>query len=81
MILHEFDPNPVAMINPVDFHPDITNVPKVAVSCFSKTTFDRMLAELGGGEQIYCAKYANLDVPIYKASYKGIELVLCNAYV
>ena len=81
MILHEFDPNPVAIIDPLEKHLVIEGIPKVAVSCFSKTTFDRMLAELGGGEQIYCAKYANLDVPIYKASYKGIELVLCNAYV
>ena len=32
MILHEFDPNPVAMINPVDFHPDITDVSKVATA-------------------------------------------------
>ena len=81
MILYEFDPNPVAIIDPLEKHLVIEGIPKVAVSCFSKTTFDRMLAELGGGEQIYCAKYANLDVPIYKASYKGIELVLCNAYV
>jgi uridine phosphorylase len=69
------------MIDPLEKHLVIEGIPKVAVSCFSKTTFDRMLAELGGGEQIYCAKYANLDVPIYKASYNGIELVLCNAYV
>ena len=81
MILHEFDPNPVAMINPVDFHPDITDVPKVAVSCFSKTTFDRMLAELGGGVQITTIQYANLAVPIYISKYKGMELVLFNSYV
>lgn len=81
MILHEFDPNPMAIINPMEKHPQMPEIPKVAVSCFSKTTFDRMLNELGGGEQIYCAKYANLDVPIYKCSYKGMDLVLCNAYV
>ena len=81
MILHEFDPSQVAMINPVDTHPDITDLPKVAVSCFSKTTFDRMLAELGGGEQVTSAKFANLEVPIYKAIYKGRELVLFNSYV
>ena len=81
MILHEFDPNPVAMINPVDTHPDITDLPKVAVSCFSKTTFERMLAELGGGEQATQVKFANLTVPIYKAVYKGMELVLFNSYV
>ena len=79
MILHEFDPNPVAMINPVDTHPDITDMPKVAVSCFSKTTFERMLAELGGGEQVTQVKFANLTVPIYKAVYKGMELVLFNS--
>ena len=81
MILHEFDPNPVVIINPMEKHPAMEIMPKVAVSCFSKTTFDRMLTELGGGEEIYCAKYANLDVPIYKCSYKGLDVALCNSYV
>ena len=78
MILHEFDPNPVAIINPMEKN---LEMPKVLVSCFSKTTFDRMLTELGGGEELERVQYANLSVPVYKCFYKGKAVALCNAYV
>ena len=34
MLLHEFDPNPRAVINPSDNHSRVTDCPRVAVSCF-----------------------------------------------
>ena len=46
MLLHEFDPNPAAMINPSDNHSPIPGCPKVAVSCFERHTFERMAARL-----------------------------------
>lgn len=80
MLLHEFDPNPVAVINPSDTHGTLWNCPKVAVSCFERSTFDRMLERLGGVE-ITRMKKANWDAPVYRTSYKGVEIALFEAYV
>ena len=43
MILEEFDTNREAIINPHDLHDPIEGFPKVAVSCFSRVTFARLL--------------------------------------
>ena len=80
MLLHEFDPNPVAVINPSDTHGTLWNCPKVAVSCFERSTFDRMLERLGGVE-ITRMKKANWDAPVYRTEYKDLEIALFEAYV
>ena len=81
MLLHEFDPNPAAIINPSDAQRPIADCPKVAVSCFERTTFDRMLERLGGGEEITLLKKANLRTPVYQTKYKDKEIALFEAYV
>ncbi len=81
MLLHEFDPNPVAVINPADAQGPIADCPKVAVSCFERSTFDRMLERLGGGVEITLFKKANLRTPVYRTKYKDKEIVLFEAYV
>lgn len=80
MLLHEFDPNPVAVINPSDTCGPAAGCPKAAVSCFERSTFERMLERLGGVE-ITRLKKANLQTPVYRTEYKGVEIALFEAYV
>ena len=80
MLLHEFDPNPVAVINPSDVYQPIPDCPKTAVSCFERHTFRRMVERLGAVEigQVSCAA---MEMPIYRAAYRGRELALFPACV
>lgn len=80
MLLHEFDPNPVAVINPVDTCETVEDCPKVAVACFERSTFGRMLERVGGMEFTRLKK-ANIQTPVYRTAYKGARIALFNAYV
>lgn len=80
MLLHEFDPNPVAIINPSDIHTPVEGCPKVAVSCFSRKCFYRMVERLGA-EPFVLTKCANMEIPVYRAEYRGREIALYEAYV
>ena len=52
MLLTEFDANRQAIINPEALHDPLEGFPKIAVSCFSRSTFQRML-EMFPYELIY----------------------------
>ncbi len=80
MILEEFDANKRAVINPQDLVPVVEGMPKVAVTCFSQVTFQRLVDELQG-EEIATTGMANITVPIYKARYKDMEVALFNSPV
>ena len=80
MLLHEFDPNPVAVINPSDMHRPVEGCPQVAVSCFERGTFGRMLERLGA-EPFALTTCANLEIPVYRAEYKGVPIALYEADV
>ncbi len=80
MLLQEFDPNPSAVINPWGIIKPVPDCPRVAVSCFERGTFDRMVEQLGGVE-IMRLKKANWDAPVYRTEYKGVEIALFEAYV
>lgn len=80
MLLHEFDPDPVAVINPVNTIRMVCACPKVGVSCFERGTFDRMLERLGGEEIARLGK-ANMQTPVYRTTYQGAEIALFEAYV
>jgi len=80
MLLHEFDPNPSAVINPSDIHRPIDGCPRVAVSCFERHTFGRMVDMLDP-EPIGRCSMANLEVPLYRASYHGTDVALFMSYV
>jgi len=80
MLLQEFDPNPEAIVNPSDIHGPIAGCPKVAVSCFERGTFVRMVERLGA-EEIAQTKTANLVIPVYRAQYKGKDIVLYESDV
>lgn len=75
MILNEFDPLKNAVINPWDIVHPVDGMPKVAVSCFSNITFDRMISELDT-QVIAWSGCANGQTPIYRTCYKGIEVAL-----
>lgn len=81
MILEEFDFEKEAVINPMDVLGKqgkmILNIeiPKIAVACFSYKTFERMV-EVFKGEKIFETTNANATWPVYKASYKGVEIAL-----
>lgn len=79
MILEEFDYDKDAIINPTDIiKEEITNgviVPKVAVACFGRTSFPLMVENFDGKE-IFFIKNANAHWPVYKATYKGVDIAL-----
>lgn len=80
MILEEFDKNKLAMLNPWELIDKIEGFPKIAVSCFSRVTFARLVNELNG-VQITTTSIANMEIPIYKVNYEGIEVALFMSYV
>ncbi|MGL6106055.1 nucleoside phosphorylase [Romboutsia sp.] len=75
MILHEFDENKNAIINPWNIKSKIDGFPKIAVSCFSKTTFERIIKELNA-TQISQTSGANGENIIYKVNYENIDIAL-----
>lgn len=80
MILEEFDSNRNAVINAFDMIKPIEGFPKIAVSCFSRITFERLLKELKG-VPIASTGMANMDITIYKVNYNGIEIALFMSFV
>lgn len=80
MLLQEFDPDPTAIVDPTDIHQPIEGCPKVAVSCFERGTFGRMVERLGA-EEFALTKCANMAIPVYRSEYKGVEIALYEAYV
>lgn len=76
MLLHEFDPAEKAIFNPAMVFEPIASMPKVAVSCFSFVTFERMLALFPEAEIIAEMKCASQRFPVYKVRYRNVELAL-----
>ena len=76
MLLHEFDPSETAIFNPSTVFAPVEGMPKVAVSCFSCVTFDRMLALFPDAVQIAEMKTASHYFPVYQVRYKDVELAL-----
>ena len=76
MLLHEFDPKETAIFNPSMVFEAIEGMPKVAVSCFSFVTFERMLALFPDARQIATMKCASQHFPVYKVRYRDVELAL-----
>ena len=80
MLLHEFDPAEQAIFNPADVVAPVADMPKIAVSCFARETFDRMVERLGG-IQIAQSNCANMVFPVYRVEYRGVPLALMMAGV
>ncbi len=80
MITESYDPSPTAVINPEDHIARIPEFPEVMVSCFSMTSFKKIL-EHYPHEAISSVTMANLEIPLYRIFYKGEQLGIFNAYV
>lgn len=78
MVLEEFDYSKEAVINPWDIYDPVEGMPNVVVSCFAKTTFDRMLGMFPESEIIATAHDAANDYPVYKVNYQGVDVGLIN---
>ena len=78
LVLEEFDFSKEAVINPWNIYPEMEGMPKVLVSCFANTTFQRMLALFPNAELITEAHDAAHDYPVYKVNYEGTELALMD---
>lgn len=76
MLLHEFDPGETAIFNPSMVFQPIEGMPRVAVSCFSFVTFDRMLKLFPDAEVIATMKCASQRFPVYRVRYRDVELAL-----
>lgn len=75
MILNQFDPNKTAVINPDDLVRKRDDMPTVAVTCFSKETFRRMVDRFGG-TKVTVRSLANLDITVYETLYKDAKVAL-----
>lgn len=82
MILQEFDYDKEAILNPMDFMQGQIEtkglkgrMPKVAVSCFERKGFNRIL-QLLNCEEVAVSKNANDDFPIHVTTYKNKEIAL-----
>lgn len=76
MLLEEFDPCERAIFEPSRVFEPVEGMPKVAVSCFSFVTFERMLAIFPDAVQIREMKCASQRFPVYKVRYRDVELAL-----
>ena len=76
MLLHEFDSADTAIFNPSMVFEPLEGMPKVAVSCFSYVTFDRMLALFPDAVKIAELKSACQRFPVYRVRYRDAELAL-----
>lgn len=75
MLLEEFDPAQKAIFDPTMLFQPVPGMPRVAVSCFSSVTFERMVAMLDA-QPFAQMKTASQVFTIYKADYKGCEVAL-----
>lgn len=81
MLLHEFDPCETAMFNPDMVQQPVAGMPKVAVSCFSTVTFQRMVAMFPDAEQIAETKCASGSFPVYRVMVNGTPVALYQSGV
>ena len=75
MLLEEFDPSQVAVFNPTTAHQPVPGMPRVAVSCFSYVTFNRLVQALDA-QPIARMKTASQEFPVYKANHRGTDVAL-----
>lgn len=76
LVLEEFDYSKEAVINPWNIYEPIEGMPKVLVSCFADTTFERMLGLFSEAEVAATAHDAAHSYPVYKVIYKDKEIGL-----
>ena len=80
MLLHEFDPNKDAVINPEMLVNKIEDFPDVTVSCFSKKLFNHVLSFFDP-KQITEVHSAVGLTPVYEVVYQGECFAFYQSYV
>ena len=80
MLLHEFDPNKDAVINPEMLVNKIEDFPDVTVSCFSKKLFNNVLSFFDP-KQITEVHSAVGLTPVYDVVYQGERFAFYQSYV
>lgn len=78
LTLEEFDYSSEAVINPWDIYDCMEGMPKVLVSCFSHTTFERMLSKFLDAEVVAVLHDAASEFPVYRVNYAGTKIGLLN---
>lgn len=68
MILTEFDKSKAAVINPWDIVEPVAGIPEIAISCYAKNTFERMIHMLGA-EKIAAASD---EIEVYEVVYSYV---------
>ncbi len=84
MILEEFDLSKNSIINPSDVckGKSIKNCPKLAITCFSYVTFQRLVLNLNAvKEENFKLGNANGIFDVYRAKYNGIEFLMYMSIV
>ena len=81
MLLHEFDPNPHAVIDPEMVVEAVENFPPVTIGIFSWKLVDKVLELFPDAEEIAVAKSATGHVPVYRVRYGGREFAFYRAMV
>ncbi len=86
MILKEFDNLQKAVINPEDIISikikTLYECPKIAISCFSFKTFEKLVKDLNAEEIEWLElENANNVWKVYKAKYNGIEVLIFMSIV
>lgn len=74
-MLYDFDETKEAVINPSNIVDKIDNIPEVAIACFSKDLFDKIVE---GAKCMPISELSNTNgkKTIYEIEYKGKRLVL-----
>jgi len=80
MLLEEFDPQLLAVINPDMVTHKVENFPEVTVSCFSKKLFDSVLALFDAKKLAEIHSAVGLN-PVYEVEYKGHRFAFFQSYV
>lgn len=75
MKLTEFDAEKTAVVNAWDFHSEIPDCPKIAVTCFAENLIEYAVKEFSG-RKIGQTGSANGIIPFYEITYKGKKLGL-----
>ena len=78
MLLHEFDVDRDAVINPDILHKPVEGFPETVVSIFSRHLFQRVV-DLLNGREIAHTKDVDGLWPVYEVTYKGRKLALYKA--
>ena len=80
MLLHEFDAEKNAILNPTTLFRPLPDFPEVIVSCFAWHTFERMVINTKA-TPFYETSIANMTIRLYKATIQGVTIGFVNAYV